>query len=139
MRKEQRKHVTQMTQSEINFVEAKLRLKRAKVSASNLHVSFHAKERLLSRTSLNVTLALMIDTIKDSSFQEYKIIRYNGKISDIRVLLRSNKSYSGKQIILVYSLMSNAVATGWVNSTTDNHSTLDFSLYDSNMKIIGAV
>ena len=139
MRKEIRKHFSQMTPKEKRFIDNRIDKKRAMVSPSNLNVGSHANKRIEDRNRLKVSLALIVDTIKNSNFHEYKLIREGDKIVDERVLLRSKGTYDGHNIIIVYSLMFNRVITFWTNYPNDKKATLDMSIYDKNMKIVGVV
>ena len=92
-----------------------------------------------TRPRFDINLPIIVDTIKHSMFYEYKIIKEGDKIVDERVLLRSKKSHKGSNVIIIYSLMWNKVITVWCNSKDDNHSALDYSLYNKDMKIVGVV
>lgn len=139
MRKEVRKHYCQMSQREKKFVEARLNQRRAMVDTSNITIQHHAKERMNSRKRFDVNIDMIVESIKDSDFHEYKIIRVGDEIVDERVLIRSRKDYRGNNIILVYSILQNKVITFWSNYKTDRHISLDLSLYDKEMKIVGIV
>lgn len=139
MRTELRKHVTQMSAVEKKFVHCRIRTKRAEVSIDNVNIGYHANEMMKTRPRFDINLPIIIDTIKHSMFYEYKIIKEGDKIVDERVLLRSKKAHKGSNVIIVYSLMWNKVITVWCNSKDDNHSALDYSLYNKDMKIVGVV
>lgn len=134
-----KKHSLQMTSAEKKYISKRLRKKRARVSQSNIVVGYHANQMILERPRFNVDIPIIIETIKNSKFYEYKIIREGDKIVDERVLLRSNKSYDGSNVIIVYSMKWNKVITVWFNSVDDNHETLDLSIYNEDMQIVGAL
>lgn len=139
MRNEVKKHLTQMSRAEKKFIWKKLKKKRARVSQSNIKIGYHANEMIINRPRFNVDLPIIIETVKNSKFYEYKIIREGDKIVDERVLLRSNKSYDGSNVVIVYSLMWNKVITVWCNNVDDKHKTLDLSSYNKDMQIVGVV
>lgn len=134
-----KKHLTQMSNVEKKFVWERIKSRRAMVNHRNIQVNGHAKERMSNRPRFNVDLPIIIDTIKNSRFYEYKIIREGDTIVDERVLLRSDKVYNGSNLVLVYSIKKNRVITLWANKSDDNHSTLDLSSYNEDMKIVGVV
>lgn len=127
-----------MTRAEKKYISKRLRKKRARVSQSNIVIGYHANQMILERPRFNVDIPIIIETIKNSKFYEYKIIREGDKIVDERVLLRSNKSYDGSNVVIVYSMKWNKVITVWFNSVDDNHETLDLSIYNEDMQIVGA-
>lgn len=133
-----KKHSLQMTRAEKKYISKRLRKKRARVSQSNIVIGYHANQMILERPRFNVDIPIIIETIKNSKFYEYKIIREGDKIVDERVLLRSNKSYDGSNVVIVYSMKWNKVITVWFNSVDDNHETLDLSIYNEDMQIVGA-
>lgn len=140
-----RKYVTQMTKKEKKLIEHKLEKARAIVYHNKAEIGKHAHERIKDRSRLNVTEDMIIESIMDSRYYEYKLITKGRKIIDERVLLKSNKAYNDNRdnlsnLVIVYSLTRNDVVTFWENSIHDNHSTIDInSLYDKKFDICGVL
>lgn len=144
MKVERRKYVTQMTKKEKDLIEHKLEVARAIVYHNRTEIGKHALERMQERSRLNVSEDMIIESIMDSRYYEYKLITIGKRIIDERVLLKSNKVYGkGKKkanLTLVYSLKKNEVITFWENSLNDNHSTIDInSIYDKKFDICGVL
>lgn len=48
---------------------------------------------------------------------------------DVRVIIKSNNSYKRYNLLLVIFLNDKIIVTGWKNSVTDKHATLNKKLY----------
>ena len=138
MIKELKKHVTQFSSDEIDFVNWRVNKRRRMITLDNLHISSHARDSIKKRKRFNITDKMLINTIKHSNIIEYKlIINKFGKISDERVVLRGKKNHHGSNLIVSYSIKTNSLITLWINSTHDNHQdTLDYMKYDADLKIL---
>jgi hypothetical protein len=96
----------------------------------------HALDRLRQK-NIRASRHDIISTIHHSNIIEYKI-DFNRKIGgyDERVVLRSKAVVQGEwNLHAVYSLTTKSIVSVWLNHVTDFHDTLDWSLYDKNMKV----
>lgn len=144
MKKERRKYITQMTRKEKQLIEHKLEKARAVVYLNQTDIVDHALKRMENRSRLDITKDMIIESIMDSRYYEYKLITVGNKIIDERVLLKSNKVYNDNgnpsNLAIVYSLTRNDVITFWQNSVDDNHKTININaLYDKKFDICGVL
>lgn len=127
-----RKHHSHMTEQE--KVGLFIRLK----SIQKWGIVSHALQRLEEK-GIEATYDDIISTIFNSEVIEYRIV-HNPVIKgcDERVILRAkaivNRCYN---LNVVYSLTCEKVITVWINHIKDRHKTLDWSLYDPDMKVFG--
>ena len=126
----QRKHSSQMSESEKSLVIEKLK------SVKAWFMSGHALDRI-NEKGINATLDDVISTIYNANIIEYKI-DYNSRSNrcDERVVLRSraiaNEEYN---LNVVYSITNKSIVTVWLNHVEDKHDTLDWSIYSEGMKV----
>ena len=137
-RKEVRKHFTQMDEQELKIVENKIK-NSVNRDVNSVNIILHAFDNLYKRLrkgrDINTYKIMLAQTLIDFTPIEFKRI-YNGvNLVEERSLLRGNRLVNGESIVLVYSITKRTIITLWVNSLEDMHSTLDMSLYDSNMEI----
>lgn len=98
----------------------------------------HALDRLVEK-NIRATKKDIVSTIYNSTIIEYRIV-YNRRLRlhEERVILRSkamvNRNYN---LNVVFSLTTKNIVTVWLNHKKDRHSTLDWSIYDKNMKVLG--
>ena len=59
---------------------------------------------------------------------EINVSRYKAN-KDLRVIIKSDNSYRGYNLLLVISLKDKIIITGWKNSVTDKHATFKKELY----------
>ena len=72
----------------------------------------------------------LCESIARGSFKVIEINISNYKADrDIRVIIKSNNSYKGYNLLLVISLKDKIIVTGWKNSVTDKHAMLKKELY----------
>lgn len=132
----QRKHVSQMSKREI--VGLFKRLKNVEKNGSKWMMSGHALNRI-NEKGIQATYEDVVSTIHNATIIEYKIDenKYTGK-PDERVVLRAkavvNRNYN---LNAVYSLTRKCIVTVWINHINDRHATLDWSIYNSKMKVFG--
>ncbi|AKQ08387.1 hypothetical protein PQE66_gp072 [Bacillus phage PBC2] len=98
----------------------------------------HALDRI-EQKGIEATRNDIISTISHSSIIEYRIVyNHEHEIYEERVVLRSkaivNKHHN---IHAVFSLTLNNIVTVWMNDFHDRHATLDWGLYNKNMKVFG--
>lgn len=95
----------------------------------------HALDRITEKGIL-ATKRDIISAINHSSIVEYKVDQRGRNSFDERVVLASkalvNENYRMKA---VYSLKQKSIVSVWLNHIDDSHATLDWSLYDKNIKI----
>lgn len=98
----------------------------------------HVFDRLKDK-QIMVTKTDIISTINHASIIEYKINYCKRNMGyDERVVLRSKAVANGAyNLNVVYSLTYKQVVTVWLNHIDDRHTTLDWSIYDANMKVFG--
>lgn len=137
---QRKKHYSQMTQEELLYLGEKIQL----VDINNTTISNH----LINKKSVSFNIKNILKTIKRLDITSL-IIEYNEKNSDERVLIRDDKSYNVKftdrkgrffkakaNLCFVLSLTNNRIITCFWNKKNDNHSTIDWNRYDSNLEII---
>lgn len=137
-RKEIRKHFTQMSEQELTIVENKIKSSvNRDVNSVNIipHAFDNLYKRLRKGRDINTYKIMLAQALLDFTPIEFKRI-YNGvNLVEERSVLRGNRLVNRESIVLVYSITKRTIITLWVNSLEDMHSTLDMSLYDSNMEI----
>ena len=125
-------HCSQLQQEEINTIWRRLK------SFDSWGTSKHTFDRLTEK-GINATYDDLVSTINNSNIIEYKI-DYNEKINrcDERVVLRANAVVNDTyNLNVVYSITFGVIITVWMNHINDKHSTLNWELYDENMKVFG--
>lgn len=128
----QRKHSSQLTQQETDFLHDRLK------AINEWGISTHALDRLVEK-KIRATYDDIVSTIYNCEIIEYKI-DYDARINrcEERVVVRgkalTNRYYN---LNVVYSLTKKCVVTVWLNHINDRHDTLDWSLYNPNMKVFG--
>ena len=137
-RKEIRKHFTQMNEQELKIVKNKIK-SSVNGDVNSVNIVPHAFDNLFKRLrkgrDINTYKVMLAQTLIDFTPIEFKRI-YNGvNLVEERSVLRGNRLVNGESIVLVYSITKRTIVTLWVNSLDDMHSTLDMSLYDSDMEI----
>lgn len=131
-----RKHVSQMSEHEINYLQNILGETWANVQRLNL--SYHLRDKIASeRTVYSRTLAL--DCLRDfrECLFEYNVKTYENGNQSARVALRSKGQikHKGKWCnqIIVVDIMSCVVVTSYLNEVNDHHETIDWSCYNENL------
>lgn len=127
-----RKHSSQMSQKELDSLYSRLR------SVEKWELTRHALDRIEEK-GINATYDDIASTVYHCDIIEYKI-DYNVRINrcEERVVVRSRAVTNGEyNLNVVYNLHSNKVITVWLNHINDRHATLDWSLYDPDMKVFG--
>ena len=127
-----RKHSSQMSQKELDSLYSRLR------SVEKWELTRHALDRIEEK-GINATYDDIASTVYHCDIIEYKI-DYNARINrcEERVVVRSKAVTNGEyNLNVVYNLHSNKVITVWLNHINDRHATLDWSLYDPDMKVFG--
>lgn len=128
----QRKHVSQLTQQEKDGLYKRLK------EVEKWKILSHALDRL-EQKNINATNEDIVSTINNSTIIEYKI-DYDKRINryDERVVLRSNAIVNRYyNLNVVYSLTKQQVITVWINDINDFHKTLDWTIYNEDMKVFG--
>jgi hypothetical protein len=117
---EYRKHINDMTFEDVGIIEI----------LTNENTFRFSNYMLKTMNYREISKEDVLDTIKNGNVIELHI-----KNNDIRVLKRSIKSYIGYDICVVYGLISKDIITCYKNTAGDNHSTLDLSLYQSDINV----
>ena len=130
-----RKYVSQMSQHEINGLSD--RLKRLS-SNGDLQFTTHTFDRM-NEKGIIATQKDIISMIRNSSIVEYKIDKDPVEDRYVERLVVSSKAVVNKhyRLKVVFNLTNRTVVTVWLNHVKDNHKTLDWTLYDKNMKVFG--
>lgn len=127
-----RKHWSQMTTDEVVGIFNRLK----SVQNDEWEMIDHALDRLHEK-KIQATKEDIVSTIYNANVVEYKIDSSRGKC-DERVVLRAkaivNRDYN---LNAVYSLTNKRIITVWINHIKDRHATLDWNIYDKNMKVFG--
>jgi hypothetical protein len=135
-----KKHFTQMTKNEIEFL--KMKINRIK---NYITVSTHLTNKC---NKINIL------TCNDILNNDYEIIEYNETANyngiDKRVLIRSINSFDTIfidtitniktiekcNICFVVSIVTGIIVTGYFNKCNDFHNTINFNRYNKNIVII---
>jgi hypothetical protein len=128
-----RKHRSQLQQEEVSTIWNRLK------SFDDWYMSSHALDRIHEK-GIKATYDDVVSTIDNAEIIEYKV-DYNERINrcDERVVLRANAVVNDTyNLNAVYSITRGVVVTVWINHINDRHDTLDWSIYDENMKVFGA-
>lgn len=119
-----RKHITQMTKQEVDFLWKEL----YSVKAEDWKVTSHLMKRINER---------------GGNFEDILSIIYNGTIIEYhlrsgksRILLRGKKSFGGSVICAVFEPKTRNVITLYWNSDKDNHSTIDMTPYIAELDVL---
>ncbi|AGI11827.1 hypothetical protein PQE71_gp076 [Bacillus phage Izhevsk] len=129
-----RKHSSQMKKFENTGLMKRLK----EVEEWEWELIDHALDRLIEK-GIRASKRDIVSTIYNCSIIEYRIV-YNRRLRlyEERVILRSkatvNRCYN---LNVVFSLTTKNIVTVWINHVKDRHSTLDWSIYDKNMKVLG--
>ena len=110
----QRKHASQMTQAERQFVEGVIH------GSANWQVVSHATVKAQQR---KVSHTEVLETLKTGSVIEV----HQNAYPDIRALVR--KTFATYSVCVVVSLISKRIITNYINSANDHHATLNTSEY----------
>lgn len=127
-----RKHSSQLTHQEEDLLHSRLR------DVEDWEMSSHALDRLEGK-GIRATYDDIVSTIFNCELIEYKI-DYDARINrcDERVVVRGNALTNRFfNLNVVYSLTKQRIVTVWLNHVNDRHATLDWSIYDENMKVFG--
>ena len=125
-----RKYRSQMTTEEMNTIWSKFK------NVEEWGISTHALDRLKQK-GIKATYEDIVSMIDNSQIVEYKI-DYEKKINrcEERVVLVSNAVVNGcYRLKAVFNFGRQDIVTVWINHLNDNHDTLDWSLYDADMKV----
>lgn len=130
-----RKHISQMNSNETSTIWKRLK----NVQEFEWKLVGHALKRLAEK-KIKANRYDIISTIYNSEIIEYRIVHNNVTNShDERVILRSKAIVNEKfNLNAVFSLTNKRIVTVWINHINDRHDTLDWSIYDKNMKVLGA-
>lgn len=131
-----RKHRSQLQQEEIDRIFSKL--KSVEENGERWRIRTHALDRM-EQKGIKATYEDLVTTIHNAEIIEYKMdYSYDINRCDERVVLRANTIVNDYyNLNVVYSLSEKRIITVWINDINDSHSTLDWSLYDENMKVFG--
>lgn len=136
--KQIKKHYTQMTIEEKEFLKNKL----YNLDKESIYVSKHLANKFIGYS---------LDIVKELPFKDNVmdlIIEFNStpmnNYIDKRVLLRTNEIFdvyiNGEfeecNLCVVYSIINSKVVTVYWNRFTDNHATVDMRRYNKDLEII---
>lgn len=133
----QRKHWSHMSKNEIEGLFK--RLKSVEANGLRWRISGHTLDRLKEK-GIQATYKDLVSTIHNSTIIEYKIdeMKYQKGEPEERVVLRAksivNREYN---LNVVYSLTNYKIITVWVNHINDFHETLDWNIYNPDMRVFG--
>lgn len=130
-----RKHVSQMTNEEKSVIWKRLN----DVQEYEWKMTGHALDRLVEK-GIKATKHDVVSTVYNAEIIEYRIV-HNARFNSIdeRVILRSKAIVNGSfNLNVVFSLTNKRIITVWNNHVKDLHSTLDWSIYSADMKVVGA-
>ena len=123
-----RKHRQHMNSAEVRALKEAIRgLDPTKLYSFNWYIKKRMKQRGISRKDIN-------RTIKEGHIIE----AHNEKRDDIRILLR-HETKRGLAVCLVVSLKDHCIITVYINESSDNHPTLNWSEYQWNVDLVEEV
>lgn len=127
-----RKHHSQLTYDE---KQALLRRLQDITRNDGWKISRHALNRLQQKR-VRATYNDLVNAVYNCWIVEYKINWSDYAMCDERVVVRSKKIVNDKyNLKIVYSLTTKCIVTVWLNHVKDFHRTLDWSIYDPDMKV----
>lgn len=129
MRQEIKKHVTQMTSKEVNFLLAYVAIQEP----ITFELSYHAIDRLQEKGK-GVSAQNLIDLLTHHTIIEYKELAIDGKGAR-RVVIRGIEQVHNSNLVAVLDLTNKCIITIWLNDTNDKHATLNLKEY-KNFKIV---
>lgn len=130
---QEKKHVSQMTKSEIRAIKNKL----YSMNISKTRMSRHLTDKLDSG-EITIYKKQMVRLLLN-----FELIEYNKTRGQSRVLLRGLNEedtivdgvIKKSNLCIVWNLDTNNIVTAYWNCTNDNHNTIDFRRYNANLKI----
>lgn len=130
-----KKHVTQMSPEDKVVIAQRLDV----ILDENLIFSSHLRDKLNAKSTL-ISKKLVDDIHNDI---QSCIIEYNEAGNSKRVVVRSNmcmpvernRELDYVNLCLVIDLTNSRVVTAYTNSYDDDHSSVDYSRYDKNLKV----
>lgn len=126
-----KKHISQMSPSEINLLEKRRRelLKNPKPFRCSKHFLKNSEKR-------GISMAESIETVKKGYIIEYHERISRRRVIDKRILIWSHKVYKNRyNLFVVCSLWYKSLITAYYNNKNDHHRTLDYSNYDNRCRI----
>lgn len=129
---QQKKHYTQMTQEEIDYLYNEI------LKISRLRVQSHMWDKIDKYELDAFFVRNILDRITKESIVEYN----NGKRHERRVVLADKRNPieasdgSTMYLTVVIDIDDQYFVTLWVNDINDNHDTLNMNYYDKNLQII---
>lgn len=128
----QRKHISQLKGFEHQGLWK--RIKAIKEWNILPHTFDRLREKGIRATKKDIT-----STVFYANIIEYRII-WNKvhRCYDERLILRSKAFVNGRyNLNVVYSLTTKNIVTVWLNHENDKHNTLDWNIYNKDMKVFG--
>lgn len=146
--KQKRKHITQMSDEEISFIE-KTFAENYYANNRKLTISTHVSDKInKGATDIDMSVVTRIlHQFKDCLIEYSHITKYQGRcVSDRRVLLRSKEVLKVKMdghnskcnFCMVVDIDTCKIVTTWFNHSYYNHHHLRLHRYDENLNIINA-
>lgn len=129
--KEEKRHILQMTDKELNYVQKSLQnfLGRYFYNGGSFRVCRHAKRRFFQK---NEEISLSKKEIKMvllfGKLIEFKKITFKNNQTELRSVFRLDDK------VVVYNLTGHEIVTFWKNDSDDNHPTLNISKYTLSRK-----
>ena len=133
-----RKHVSQMNRYEKGTLINRIsKLDRYECDMPD-YVMNRIEERFLPNF-IYLTKKEVRKILRNYSIVEYSVKHFDD-LKDERVTLLANTIYTGKndikfKVYIVYSLTKNCLVTAFVNLASDNHESLDMSIYTKDLRI----
>jgi len=119
-----KKHATQMTADEKNFLAAKV------AAVTSWGFTFHAQERMAERRARRAEVL--------AALTQFDVIEFNGDNGGKKVLVRGRGLVGGKQVCAVLATDAKVIVTVYFNSANDSHSTLNMAAYAAKLDILRA-
>jgi hypothetical protein len=121
--KEVKKHISQMTRDEIEYLMSKIH------GRTPIRLTDYSQNKLKSR---KIQIWQIRKAIETAELVEYHGV---GRLSH-RILIRGQENIRGNALCLVLDIFSGELITAYFNKFNDHHSYLDKDKYDGELDVI---
>lgn len=144
---QQKKHIKQMSQDEVSYLEKKLR----RINLKKVKLSNHLKERqaeigfdfnhiigVLRNKDIDKSIIEYNETVDRSGFTDRRILLRNKKYQNVTFKTKNNTFFKAKaNMCFVVSIETNQIITVYWNKVSDRHRSINWSRYNEDLEIVG--
>jgi len=140
-KKQMKKHLMQMTNEELSFLEKKLK------EINQLNYSYHVLNKEISFDKTDIEKMLKQENLKDLIIEynetptkdglDRRVLLRGTEVKDVLYTKENGETFNAlSNLCVVISLVSHRVITCYWNLANDNHNTIKWDRYNSDLKII---